>query len=287
MRKANKVYFTLADGTIITIAKGGATSDEPSTGFIFYVTYDANGGVGTMDADTFYYSYEGAISACEYSREGYRFVNWNTSADGTGVPFQAGYTLTLDRHMKLYAQWQEVGLVDMGLSVKWAGCNIGANTPEEFGDYFAWGEVEPKTEYSLASYLFSTGNDYTALTKYNSSDKLTELVAADDAATVNWGGEWRMPTQTEWNELKTKCTWTRTTTGYRVTASNGNSIFLPYAGYKNDQGVQYADMAGYYWTSTLSSESVHSAYYWWFRKSGIEKFSNNREWGLSIRPVCS
>ena len=287
----NYVYFTLADGTVIAIAKGGNTSGstDSNTGFIFYVTYNANGGVGTMAVDTFYYSYEGTIGVCEFSREDYRFVNWNTSADGTGVPFAAGYSLKLDRNMTLYAQWAEAPTVDLGLSVKWATYNVGATAPDVYGDYFAWGEVAPKEMYNVTTYVHCIG-DYTNLIKYSPADQLTQLLAEDDAATANWGAGWRMPTNAEWTELVNTCTWTRTilnsVAGYQVTAPNGNSIFLPYAGYKNDQGLQYADMAGYYWTSTIAAESYYNAFYWWLRKSSKDRYTNSREWGMTIRPVC-
>ena len=105
--------------------------------------------------------------------------------------------------------------VDLGLSVKWATCNVGATKPEEYGDYFAWGEVEPKNNYSLSTYKYCNGTN-NSMTKYSAKNDVNRgefydnkivLGPEDDAATVNWGGEWRMPTKEEQDELRNKCTW--------------------------------------------------------------------------------
>ena len=111
--------------------------------------------------------------------------------------------------------------VDLGLSVKWATCNVGANSPEDYGDYFAWGEITPKTIYTTSNYSYS--------------DNPTILPLSNDAAHANWGGSWRMPTDAEMTELRSNCTWTWTSqngvNGRKITSkSNGNSIFLPAAG---------------------------------------------------------
>ena len=154
--------------------------------------------------------------------------------------------------------------IDLGLSVKWATCNVGANNPEEYGDYFAWGEVEPKMEYNWRTYKWCEGVQNTQ-TKYctNSSngtvDNKTVLDKEDDAAAVNWGGAWRMPTKEEQDELHQQCTWTWTTqngvNGYTVTGSNGNSIFIPAAGYRGDSSLSFAGGYGYYWSSSLYTGS--------------------------------
>ena len=154
--------------------------------------------------------------------------------------------------------------VDLGLpsGTLWATCNVGANSPEEFGDYFAWGETEPKNVYDWKSYKY--GNfERNELTKYctDSSyglngfvDNLTVLEPADDAATANWGEDWRMPTREEWEELyqKTTCTWTTQNgvQGRLLTGWNGNSIFLPATGFFLD-GALICPGLGIYWSSTL------------------------------------
>ena len=122
--------------------------------------------------------------------------------------------------------------VDLGLSVKWATCNVGATTPEGYGDYFAWGETQPKTTYNWSTYKYCNGSYYT-LTKYcvdysyGTVDNKTTLELTDDAARVNWGGKWRMPTKAEYNELKnsSNCTWTWTQkSGVRGLPKNRNSL---------------------------------------------------------------
>lgn len=155
--------------------------------------------------------------------------------------------------------------VDLGLSVKWATCNVGATKPEEYGDYFAWGETQPKDYNDWSTYKWCIGS-YNTLTKYNTSssygtvDNKTVLAKTDDAATVNWGGSWRMPTDTEWTELRENCTWTWTTYGYRVTSKkNGNSIFLPAKlSYDSKVGVYY--LRDYYWSSSLIADSPDCAW---------------------------
>lgn len=154
--------------------------------------------------------------------------------------------------------------VDLGLpsGLLWATCNVGANSPEEFGDFFAWGEIDPKNVYDWKSYKY--GNfERNELTKYctDSSyglngfvDNLTVLESVDDAATANWGISWRMPTKEEWEELfrKTTCTWTAQNgvQGRLLTGWNGNSIFLPATGFFLD-GALICPGLGIYWSSTL------------------------------------
>ena len=185
--------------------------------------------------------------------------------------------------------------VNLGLSVKWATCNVGATTPEDYGDYYAWGEIATKNTYNWSTYTLANGN-YDALTKYcNSSsygtvDNKTTLEAADDAATQNWGGNWRMPTNDEWQELKDNCTWTWTTknsvNGYEVKATNGNSIFLSAAGYRFDGELDLAGSCGYYWSSSLSVFNPYVAQCMLF-DSGYHRTNDDyRDYGLSVRPVC-
>ena len=158
--------------------------------------------------------------------------------------------------------------VDLGLSVKWATCNVGATKPEEYGDYFAWGETQPKSNYDWSTYKYCNGS-YKTLTKYNNSssygtvDNKTTLDLSDDAARANWGGSWRMPTRAEQDELRNNCTWTWTTqngvNGYKVTSkSNGNSIFLPAAGYRDDSSLNNAGSTGYYWSSSLYTDNPNA-----------------------------
>ena len=186
--------------------------------------------------------------------------------------------------------------VDLGLSVKWATCNVGASKPEEYGDYFAWGETQPKTTYDWSTYKWCNGS-YDTQTKYctNSSygtvDYKTQLELSDDAVRANWGGSWRMPTKAEQDELREQCIWSWTTqngvNGYKVTSKkNGNSIFLPAAGYRYDSSLDYAGSYGYYWSSSLYTGDPKFAYYLYFTSVGVDWDGNYRYIGFTVRPVC-
>ena len=186
--------------------------------------------------------------------------------------------------------------VDLGLSVKWATCNVGASIPEEYGDYFAWGEVEPKETYDWSTYKWCNGNydnliKYCTKSSYGTVDNKTVLDKEDDAASVNWGGAWRMPTNAELTELREQCTWTWTGQnriyGYKVTSkTNGNSIFLPTAGYYYDSARCEAGKYGYYWSSSLFTDG--GQYLAWCKGfyPGVIFLNRERFVGLSVRPVC-
>ena len=193
------------------------------------------------------------------------------------------------------------GSVDLGLSVYWATCNLSENgfvsSPEEYGDYFAWGEVEPKTSYNWASYKWANG-DSNKLTKYCPANKTdywdgegepdgkTVLDPEDDAAHVILGGKWRMPTKSEQDDLRTKCTWTwdDAKKGYTVTGTNGNSIFLPAAGYRYDAGLDLSSSA-FSWSSSLEEFGPSLAWNVNFGPVGVVRGSLLRYNGSSVRPV--
>lgn len=186
--------------------------------------------------------------------------------------------------------------VDLGLSVKWATCNIGAYKPEDYGGYFAWGERTPKDTYDWISYKWCKGSSGT-FTKYNDMDgsgrvdNKRTLDYEDDAARAYRGGSWRMPTDAEWTELRTKCTWTYTTQkgvkGYKVTSNrNGNSIFLPAAGHRVNSNIYYENSYGYYWSSSLYANLPENGVTIDFTSTLVHGSSCYRCCGLSIRPVC-
>ena len=188
--------------------------------------------------------------------------------------------------------------VDLGLSVKWATCNVGADNPEDYGDYYAWGETETKSTYDWSTYKWCNGSS-TTMTKYCTSssygtvDNKTTLDPEDDVAHVKWGGDWRMPTKAEQDELRdtNNCTWTWTTqggkNGYKVTSKkNGNSIFLPASGYRYDSSLYNAGSSGDYWSSSLDTSSSDIAYYLYFNSSGVNSYGLNRYYGFAVRPVC-
>ena len=184
--------------------------------------------------------------------------------------------------------------VDLGLSVKWASWNVGASTAEGYGAYFAWGEITPKWEYDWSSYKWFNGSGNT-LTKYNTNssygtvDNKTVLDPVDDAAHVNWGGSWRMPTNAEWTELRTQCTWTWTSqngvNGRLVTSPNGKSIFLPAAGYRYGPYLGYEWSNGFYWSSSLNSTPPDRAYIVGFNSGNVYRGNSDRYYGQSVRPV--
>lgn len=188
--------------------------------------------------------------------------------------------------------------LDLPSGLLWATCNVGAENPEDWGDYFSWGETQPSDFYDWSTYQYCNGSSI-MLTKYcNKSnygyngfiDHLTTLLPEDDAATANWGSEWRMPTEEEWWELYNNTTNTWTTwngvNGRLFTASNGNSLFLPAAGYYYQAHLGGVHSGGYYWSSSLDTVAPSTARYFYFSDS-YQMSSISRFWGLSVRPVRS
>ena len=200
--------------------------------------------------------------------------------------------------------------VDLGLpsGIKWATKNLGASKPSDYGDYYAWGETATKADYSWATYKWmQTGqSDWKHITKYTFPDGKTEgiwyapdgtfigdgkftLDAADDAATVKLGSPWRMPTSDEIKELLDNCTWTWTTqdgiNGCEVKGPNGNSIFLPAAGRREDSELIDAGSWGVCWSSSLSSAYSDRALSLYFDSDGHDWYYNSRYLGFTVRPV--
>ena len=186
--------------------------------------------------------------------------------------------------------------VDLGLSVKWATMNVGANAPEEYGDYFAWGETEPKDIYNWSTYKWCNGSQrtqtkYCTALRFGTVDNKTVLELADDAARANWGGSWRMPTKAEIDDLVYLCSWEWTTqngvSGQKVTGPSGNFIFLPAAGGRLDGSLDSAGDNGFYWLNSLSPTRDTDAYDLNFNSGGPDSFDhNNRCRGYSVRAVC-
>ena len=165
--------------------------------------------------------------------------------------------------------------VDLGLpsGLKWATCNVGANKPEDYGDYFAWGDVVSKEIYGYGCDAEFMKNDISAEVQY-------------DAARANWGGKWRMPTKSEFEELEEKCkfVWTilNGINGYKVIGPNGNSIFLPASGFRFKSSKGCDNQNGYYWSSTPHE---WESYYFFFYKGLYKVSDKSRNLGLSVRPV--
>jgi len=194
----------------------------------------------------------------------------------------------------------EYVILGLPSGTRWATCNVGATSPEGYGNYFAWGEVIPKTTYNWSTYKYCNGN-YNQLTKYcdesnlgynGFTDNLTTLQSGDDAATTNWGNGWYMPTWKDWEELyqHTTNTWTTRNgvSGRLFTASNGNSLFLPAAGctYRREGELYDVGRFGYYWSSGLNYHP-EAAYDCNVCSGYCLLGSKPRYYGLSVRPVCS
>lgn len=237
------------------------------------------------------------------------------SGSGTGGEIEGGGGLEEDDDTPNMHNGHEY--VDLGLpsGTLWATCNVGATKPEEYGDYFAWGETEPyytqghsldnpcsnwetgKTGYNWASYKWCNGNSMT-LTKYCHSsnygikDDKTILDLEDDAARQKWGGSWHMPTKSEFEELYKNCTWEwssqNTIRGYKVTSTNGNWIFLPATGYRDDVNFISNGLEGNYWSSTFDEYGTTRTYGLVFFNT-VEKIyinsGHNRYLGFCVRPV--
>ena len=239
------------------------------------IKFDANGGTGTMasvslDQNTSFY-----LPYNTFTNNTLVFIGWNTKADGSGDSYPEGSYFYASNNLTLYAQWRNQPLsgsengymwVDLGLSVKWATENIGGTYVESYGDYYEWGA----TSYS------PWGSYYTG--------SYTTLPISRDAANVVMGGDWRMPTKEEVQELIDNCTWTAEViygvSGYRVQSKvNSNSIFIPKAGYyQNNSG----NSTGWYWTSTYYSSQ--EAYV--LRLSTDVKVTTDvKSYGNSIRAV--
>ena len=189
-------------------------------------------------------------------------------------------------------------MVDMGLSVKWASWNLGASRPENNGGYYAWGEVETKAYYGrfFENYKWCNGSENT-ITKYCTTsdwgtvDNKTILELEDDAAAVNLGGSWRIPTKEEWLELldaeNSTCTMTTRNgmNGLLVTSkATGNSIFLPAAGGRYDATIHAVGVTGFYWSANLHPDASRSA--WQINIADFEDHLSHRYNGITIRPVC-
>ena len=201
--------------------------------------------------------------------------------------------------------------VDLGLpsGLKWAKCNLGASKPSDYGDYYAWGEIEVKNKWAIWEFykwMQAGQSDWKYITKYTIADgetgaiwydssgnfigdNKTVLDAADDAATAKLGSPWRMPTIDEIKELIDKCTWTWTTqdgvNGYQVDGPNGNAIFLPAAGYRKVSGLKYAGSQGYCWSSSLSTTESNCAYSLDLHSDRYLIARTYRYFGYSVRPV--
>ena len=309
----NNVYLTLTDGSVLIVPKGNSTSDFDQTLIDNVVTslildkeemnfsYSEIGTTKTIVATTLPFAeskvrWESSNLAVATVTDGVVLAIGSGDAviTASAGDKKAECLVVVESNSVVYPE----RIVDLGLpsGLKWATCNVGADSPEEYGDYFAWGETQPKEKYDWSTYKYCNGSNST-LTKYcdessygnnGFTDTKKILDPEDDAATVNWGGTWRMPTEEEYNELKNNCTLTYVTEngvkGCRLTGLNGNSIFLPFAGDKVGLNLRYNGTYGRYWISSLNSTTSAGTMFFY---SNIDEFyTNDRYYGRPIRPVC-
>jgi hypothetical protein len=215
----------------------------------------------------------------------------NTHSDGTTTSYQRSTKPRVSsvngsgkRASTTVAAKHSSEAIDLGLSVKWASCNVGASSPEGYGGYYAWGETEEKRNYSLKTYKY-----------YDSSKGYIDIGSnisgtQYDVAHVKWGGNWRMPTQEEFQELCSKCksTWTtyKGVYGRKFVGPNGNSIFLPAAGNRLGKNVNFQGGYGRYRSGTIYSISSSFACILCFYNGNVDPSGySGRCYGLSVRPV--
>lgn len=228
--------------------------------------------------------------------------------DGVVVGVDAGSTEIIVKHGDLTDKCTvtvtslfALQAVDLGLSVKWANANLGANAPEDHGDYYSWGETETKETYDWTTYKYANGSEQ-KLTKYmpqdvedyylkfwdgvGEPDGKTVLEKEDDAASQTLGGKWRMPIIQEMEELRSRCTWVfdEDKKGYVVTGTNGNAIFLPLAGNWVYSSVLSLGDFGLYWSSTICPDPRHGLCFY-LTPSEARRYTNPRAYGFPIRPV--
>lgn len=186
--------------------------------------------------------------------------------------------------------------VDLGLpsGTLWATCNVGASSPEEYGDYFAWGETTPKESYDWNTYKYCNGSDtmtkYCTWDSYGSVDNKTSLDLMDDAAYKNWGDGWRMPSLEQWTELYENCTWTRELKkgkdGYKVKSkTNRHSIFIPDAGYRYKDGLYHVGSVSAYWTRSLHPTASYNGGCFSLESRNPVRTGQYRYYGHNVRPV--
>lgn len=313
--------------------RGSSGTSVSLSGMTTYIAFNKNTGNFTTSTNAVSASIQstgytpyiyGSLSGSTLSTNGYTmqcpssmllagtsgWVNYPTSSSHTGWSDGNGGVSNTGSHE----------YVDLGLSVKWATCNVGASKPEDYGNYYAWGEtsaygeapsaypssftgtknsgytsLSKKTVYSWSTYKYCRGSDdtqtkYCTDPSYGTVDNKTVLDLEDDAAHVNWGGSWRMPTKEEQDELRTKCTWTWTSqngvNGYKVTSkTNGNSLFLPVAGVRWEYTFNNVGLNGDYWSSSLFSSDPRYACYLNFKSSNVGSNVANRIDGRSVRAV--
>ena len=281
------------NGSVLSTSNPYTTTITATNNF-FYANFEiptytvevsANTG-GTATASAYSVQYGGSVTLTATPDSGYKFKNWTLNGNVVSTNWYYYATITANSHF-VANFYKSTGheYVDLGLSVKWADCNVGATSPEGYGDYFAWGETSPKEIYNWDSSYKWDDSDY-----YSNKNNKTKLDLKDDAAYVNWGGNWRMPTKEEFQELIDNCTWTESTlsgvNGVIVTSKiNGNSIFLPKPGHRSGPDYVKKGSVGRYWSSSLGVERDNYGCHLWFMFYTPYMDETLRYYGLTIRAV--
>ena len=241
------------------------------------------------------------ITAVAKADDGYTFVGWYKMDSTMPVCPQPNYSFKACEEVDLIARFEKKQFaggheyIDLGLpsGTLWATCNVGATNPEEYGCYYAWGETEEKSVYSRSTYKWCDSDTiikYCTEGIYGIIDNKSVLEAEDDVAHIRWGGNWRIPTANEQQELSDNCDWNygdlNGVVGYWVTSrNNGKSIFLPAAGCRQGSEVRYCGMFGYYWSGVLCGDNSN-AYCLRFYDKQINREGYGRFTGFTVRPVC-
>lgn len=201
-----------------------------------------------------------------------------------------GITMAACNHRPTPVEYNGHMYIDLGLpsGTKWATCNLGATNPEDRGDYYSWGETQPHNENILNEGLWHE-NELGILRRHGAIDGNNNLTAGYDAATANWGGEWRMPTKAEFEELYRSCETEVYEDHVLFTGPNGNTLILPYTGEKEQSifRMEYnltGGRIGHYWSATADNWHVLSCYYFALNSHKLHQARSHM--GYSIRPVC-
>lgn len=286
--------LTLKNSTGLSTITSGLTQVTLSDGSNSYTVTPTGSTFGT---DNIYVAIRPVTAALNYTATN---GSTNYTKTATSRTYAAGDFYNLGLRMVQDFAPATAEAVDLGLSVKWANMNVGAESVTDYGKYYAWGATtdnySESKNYSWANTPYYNGDGTThSWTKYTGSDSKPTLEAADDAARANWGGSWRMPTETEMKELldNTTRTWQ---TNYNGSGVKGllftskkegytdKSIFLPAAGVRLSS-TSLAGTAGYYWSSTLSSSDANNCRYLYLLSTGAQMNSENRRYGMTVRAV--
>lgn len=287
----SRIRFKGANGTKITLSGiSQYVSYTFSNGQLNATTTDIDLTVGSSGYTPYVYGFLEEESNREMSVTNGDYIYTTICGNGVFALGESGYmnipTTTSHNGWTVKQAMQTSGAVDLGLSVKWAACNLGALSPEEYGDYYAWGETATKDDYSSTTYLY--------IGQYGSYTNIGENIAGTqyDAAFVKLGGAWRMPTTEQIQELIDKCSIEEMTykgiVGQQVKGPNGQYIFIPISGYKDGRSIKNRGEYGYalFWASQFdTSYTGSSAYGYWGSSDRGQTHTWNRMYGLPIRPV--